>query len=95
MKSNSIGDLSNLLYTHDIATVLDEFGAALKQQPGVWGQWPTPIKPQTARAYVSQIRKGQLRAFRGGEFRAAVRQDVLYVQYVGVDYFNIDTQDPK
>lgn len=58
--------------------LLDQFVVALRAQPGRWAKWPLD-----ARNHGSDIKRGQMKLFRGGEFDAICRNGVLYVRYLG------------
>lgn len=62
------------------ATLRDQFVAALKARPGVWAKWPSV----ESTSFASNIRRGMIRHFRGGEFEAETRNGSVYVRYVGV-----------
>jgi len=63
--------------------LLSEFADILRQRPGAWAKWPTKLRPNSARTYLSAIPKGLVAAFEPFQFEAAARRGVLYVRYVG------------
>ncbi|RBO82109.1 hypothetical protein [Nocardia puris] len=62
---------------------LAEFATELREQPGRWARWPNPIYETSAISIASKVRRGQYRAFPGGEFEAEHRDGVVYARYVG------------
>lgn len=66
-----------------VSTFTRDFADGLRKNPGAWGVWPKKMKLATLRGYASKINAGLFTALPKDEFRAAVRQGVLYVRYVG------------
>ncbi|WP_306365498.1 hypothetical protein [Nocardia sp. CC227C] len=66
-----------------VSSPIADFAAALRERPGVWAQWPTPISALSAKTYTSKIHRGVIPAFRRGEFQARSAAGVLYVRYIG------------
>lgn len=58
------------------------FAKALKENPGMWAEYPAEVSNTTARSYASKINAGNWPMFRHG-YEAATRKGTLYVRYTG------------
>lgn len=63
--------------------LLQEFAAALREQPGRWAKWPTSISPKTARSIRSSLASGAFGSLPATEFEAASRKGVAYARWTG------------
>jgi hypothetical protein len=57
----------------------------LKAKPMTWARYPAKLTKSTAYQYASAINvgKGGTNPLHSGEYRAAVREGVLYLRYIG------------
>jgi hypothetical protein len=62
----------------------ERYAAALRRNKGKWAAYFRTLQPRSAYAMATQINKRQNgMALAKGGYEAAVRQQVLYVRYVG------------
>lgn len=65
------------------SSLLIEFAAALKANPGVWAKYPIPVKMTYSVGWRINTQTDCAVAFRGDPgFEAATRKRVLYVRWV-------------